>query len=106
MTDAFIKVDQLTLSVPIFLQREREVRGWGGMFLGAALDPPRRELVTILDDITFQAHEGDRVAILGRNGAGKSTLLRALNGVYTPTSGERAGVGQHAGAAEHVAGLQ
>jgi len=87
MTPVSIKVDHLTLSVPIYLQRERKVRGWGGMFLGAALDPPRRELVKLLDNITFHAHEGDRVAILGRNGAGKSTLLRVLNGVYAPTSG-------------------
>lgn len=87
MTEASIKVERLSLSVPIFLQRERQVRGWGGMFLGAALDPPRREQVRILDNISFQAHEGDRVAILGRNGAGKSTLLRVLNRVYAPTSG-------------------
>jgi ABC-type polysaccharide/polyol phosphate transport system ATPase subunit len=87
MAEALIKVDRLTLSVPIYLQRERQVNGWGGMFLGAALDPPRRELVRLLDNISFEAHEGDRIAILGRNGAGKSTLLRALNGVYTPTMG-------------------
>lgn len=87
MAEAFIKVDRLTLSVPIYLQRERQVSSWGGMFLGAALDPPQRELVRLLDSISFEAHEGDRVAILGRNGAGKSTLLRALNGVYAPTMG-------------------
>jgi ABC-type polysaccharide/polyol phosphate transport system ATPase subunit len=87
MTEVFIKVDNLSLSIPIFLQRERAAKGWAGMFLGAAFDPPRRELVKILDDVTFDAREGDRIAILGRNGAGKSTLLRALNGVYAPTSG-------------------
>jgi len=82
-----ISVDRLSLSVPIYLQRERQARGWARMFLGAAFDPPRRELVRLLDDISFEANEGDRIAILGRNGAGKSTLLRALNGVYAPTSG-------------------
>ena len=84
---ASITVERLTLSVPIYLQRERQARGWARMFLGAAFDPPRRELIRLLDDISFQAHEGDRIAVLGRNGAGKSTLLRALNGVYAPTSG-------------------
>lgn len=58
------------------------------MFFGAAFDPPKRESVRLLEDVTFEVAEGDRVAILGRNGAGKSTLLRVMNGVYTPTAGE------------------
>lgn len=82
-----ILADQVSLSVPIHLQRERRARGWVGMLLGAAFDPPRRELVQLLREISFEAHEGDRIALLGRNGAGKSTLLRVLNGVYAPTSG-------------------
>lgn len=84
---AAITVENLTLSVPIYLQRERKARNWGEMFLGAAFDPPRRKLTRLLHDISFEAKEGDRIAILGRNGAGKSTLLRVLNGVYSPTSG-------------------
>lgn len=84
---AHIIARQLTLDVPIFLQRERAVSGWGSMFLGAAFDPPRRRLVRLLDRIDLDIRDGDRVAILGRNGAGKSTLLRVLNRVYQPTSG-------------------
>lgn len=41
----------------------------------------------ILNDISFQVREGDRIAILGRNGAGKSTLCRLLAGIYRPTKG-------------------
>ncbi|MDQ3288190.1 MAG: ATP-binding cassette domain-containing protein [Pseudomonadota bacterium] len=84
---AFIRVDHLSLDVPIFLQREREAKGWGAMFFGAAFDPPKRRMVRLLDDLNFEVNEGDRLAILGRNGAGKSTLLRVLNKVYQPTSG-------------------
>jgi ABC-type polysaccharide/polyol phosphate transport system ATPase subunit len=84
---AFIRARQLALDVPIFLQRERETKGWAGMFLGAAFDPPKRRLTRLLDNISFDVREGDRLAILGRNGAGKSTLLRVLNRVYQPTSG-------------------
>lgn len=84
---AQILARQLTLDVPAFLQRERPVSGWAGMFLSAAFEPPKRTLVRLLDRIDLDIREGDRVAILGRNGAGKSTLLRVLNRVYQPTSG-------------------
>ena len=84
---AFIRADSLCLDVPIFLQRERDAKGWGSMFFGAAFDPPQRRTVRLLDGVTFEVNEGDRLAILGRNGAGKSTLLRVLNRVYQPTRG-------------------
>lgn len=85
---ARIRLQNVALDVPIYLQRERSADGWARMFLGAAFDAPRRRLVRLLDDITFELREGDRLAILGRNGAGKSTLLRLLNQVYQPTSGQ------------------
>jgi ATP-binding cassette subfamily F protein uup len=34
----------------------------------------------LLDDVTLQIEEGQRVCILGRNGAGKSTFLRVMHG--------------------------
>lgn len=77
----------LTLDVPLYQQPDRHATGWGALFLGAALDPPRRRLVRLLEDVSFDLAEGDRLAILGRNGAGKSTLLRVLNRVYQPTRG-------------------
>lgn len=40
-----------------------------------------------LDDVTFDLHPGEQVAVVGPNGAGKSTLLKAVAGVLTPTSG-------------------
>jgi ABC-type polysaccharide/polyol phosphate transport system ATPase subunit len=85
---ARIELRQVSLDIPIYLQRERSATGWARMFLGAAFDSPRRERVRLLDDISFELNEGDRLAILGRNGAGKSTLLRVLNRVYQPTNGQ------------------
>lgn len=85
---ACIRADNLTLDVPTFLQRERSGSGWKDLFMGAAFDPPKRRVARLLENVSFEVGEGDRLAILGRNGAGKSTLLRVLNRVYQPTSGE------------------
>jgi capsular polysaccharide transport system ATP-binding protein len=41
----------------------------------------------ILDDISFEVAEGEKVAVLGRNGAGKSTLIKLISGVERPTAG-------------------
>ncbi len=42
----------------------------------------------LLDGLTFQVQEGERVAILGRNGCGKTTLFRILTGELDYDSGE------------------
>lgn len=41
-----------------------------------------------LRGVTFQAREGEIVAVLGANGAGKSTLLGALSGIYNAKAGK------------------
>ena len=42
----------------------------------------------VLRDISFSAHGGEVIALLGPNGVGKSTLLRCLLGFLRPTEGE------------------
>ncbi|NMG21573.1 ABC transporter ATP-binding protein [Brasilonema bromeliae] len=42
----------------------------------------------ILQDISFEVFEGERVAIVGPSGAGKTYLLRLLNRLSEPTSGK------------------
>ncbi len=42
---------------------------------------------TVLKDISFCVHDGDKVGIVGVNGAGKSTLLNIINGELQCDSG-------------------
>ena len=45
---------------------------------------PRRAL----DDVSFEANQGEIIGFLGPNGAGKTTTMRILTGYMPPTSGE------------------
>ncbi|SES81259.1 phosphonate ABC transporter ATP-binding protein [Thorsellia anophelis] len=42
----------------------------------------------VLNNISFDLHAGEYVAMIGRSGAGKSTLLHVLNGSIPATKGE------------------
>lgn len=53
--------------------------------LSVRYDPGDRRRA--LEDVTFSAADGERVALLGPNGAGKSTLLLTLVGVLMPEEG-------------------
>lgn len=41
----------------------------------------------VLDQISFEIQEGEKVALIGRNGSGKSTLMRLLAGLEQPNEG-------------------
>ena len=84
-----ISLKNVSVDIPIYdvggasLRKAILGRTVGGRFATAG------SVVTVsaLKDITFDAHDGDRVALVGNNGSGKSTLLRVLADVYPPTNG-------------------
>ena len=84
---AFIRARGVGLEVPYYVQPERQGGSWLSTLVSAATAMPKRHFATLLDDITFNIEEGDRVALIGSNGAGKTTLLRVLTGAFRPTRG-------------------
>lgn len=56
--------------------------------LRAALGLSNHTSVHALKGVSFVAHEGESIGLVGQNGAGKSTLLRTIAGVEPPTTGK------------------
>lgn len=88
MSGAFIRARGIGLDVPYYVQPEKQGGSWLGTLVRAATAVPRRRFATLLEDISFEIREGDRVALIGSNGAGKTTLLRVLTGAFQPTRGK------------------
>jgi ABC-2 type transport system ATP-binding protein/lipopolysaccharide transport system ATP-binding protein len=86
---ASIIVKNVSVDIPIYdvssasLRKMVLSRAVGGRFAQAG----SHVSVSALKNISFEAHHGDRIALVGNNGSGKSTLLRVLSEVYPPTSG-------------------
>jgi ABC-type polysaccharide/polyol phosphate transport system ATPase subunit len=84
-----ISVDRLTLRIPAVRNRATSLRA-NPLSLLVDFYMPRqgkREVRTIIDDLSFEVQDGNRLALIGPNGAGKSTLLRLLAGSVFPTRG-------------------
>lgn len=92
-----IVVENLTLNYPLYgrhassqaeraaqgpdLDRERPermIRDVSGAVIG----------VQALQNVSFTAASGERLAIVGENGSGKTTLLQVLAGIYAPDTGK------------------
>jgi lipopolysaccharide transport system ATP-binding protein len=65
--------------------------GGGPVSLMEALRRGRRDTVHrevhALRGVSFEAHESERIGVIGRNGAGKTTLLSLIAGITEVTSG-------------------
>ena len=48
----------------------------------------------VLDGVSLNIHNGQRVGIIGHNGCGKTTLFMLLCGVLTPNSGDMSLLGR------------
>jgi ABC-2 type transport system ATP-binding protein len=86
---ALITLKNVSIDIPIYdvsgssLKKLLLDRAIGGRFGEAG----SHVIVNALKNISFEAHDGDRIALVGSNGSGKTTLLRVLADVYPPTHG-------------------
>ncbi len=87
MTDPIIKLDALSLLLPIprpSHPQHKQTQHLGGQFVKSARG---RTFVRALDHLDLTIHAGDCVGLVGSNGAGKSSLLRVLAGIYRTYQG-------------------
>lgn len=79
---ARISATGVRLTLPMGAVRSRRT-GQNSRYTGAS----GRMFIRVLDDVSFDAVEGDRIGIIGQNGSGKSSLLRVVAGIYWPDQG-------------------
>lgn len=53
----------------------------------ASIGLSNHTMVHAVKDVSFVAHQGEQIGLVGQNGSGKSTLLRIIAGVEPPTRG-------------------
>jgi ABC-2 type transport system ATP-binding protein len=93
---AAVVVENVTIQIPIYdigassLRKMILSKTVGGRFERSG----SHVIVDALKDVSFEAHDGDRIALIGNNGSGKSTLLRLLSDVYPASSGTVRVVGE------------
>jgi ABC-type polysaccharide/polyol phosphate transport system ATPase subunit len=86
---AAIFLNSVGVDIPIFDVRHASIKNalLGRTIGGRFAQSGSYMIVNALKNLNFEAHDGDRIALVGDNGAGKSTLLRVASHVYPPTSG-------------------
>lgn len=84
-------VDDVHVRYRVFGGRKKAVAPEMGRFR-ALLNRSRRHVGAVTEvhavkGVSFVAHHGESIGIIGRNGAGKSTLLRAVAGLMPTSAG-------------------
>ena len=84
VTDPLIEVRNVSLAY--VMNRDR-----AGTFKEFTFQLLKRQVTAerflAVDDVSFEVHRGETVALIGRNGAGKTTLMKVVARVLPPTSG-------------------
>jgi len=78
-----IQVQHLSKKYQIYAHRGDKLRE----VLGLSRKPLHREFWA-LEDVSFEANQGETLGIIGQNGSGKSTLLQILAGIMRQSRGD------------------
>lgn len=78
-----VLVQDLTVDYRIHVSKKRSLHR---LLTGDVREREKRR-IHALKDVSFIAHEGESIGVIGHNGSGKSTLLRALGGLVPITRG-------------------
>lgn len=83
----------------------RHTHSFKELAIAAFRRKPLSSRFNALEDVSFEVHEGESVALMGLNGSGKSTLLKLISGVLRPDGGDVFTRGRVAGLIEVGAGF-
>ena len=85
-----IHLHNLSLTLPIYSQYSISFKtSVINKVLGGHIENTKnsKHVIKILNNISFELNEGDRLGIIGHNGSGKTSLLRLLSRVYKNYTG-------------------
>ena len=84
-----LELENVCLDIPVFTTETRSLKtSLIRSVTGGRLSRSRGgAVITALQGVTLNVHQGGRVALIGHNGAGKSSFLRLVSGIYKHTSG-------------------
>ncbi len=79
--DVVIKFDKVTKTYKLYKDDKKR-------FLGLFFKNIKYKEKKAVNNVSFDIHKGECVALFGKNGAGKSTILKLITGVTYPTEGK------------------
>lgn len=89
-SEPILKVSNLDLVLKVPMYRSWT---WRDHFVNFSKDPlgtlfSEKDRYHLIQNLSFEVHEGERIGILGVNGVGKTSLCRCIAGMYAPTRGK------------------
>lgn len=76
-----VTIDHVTKEYRIYRNNKERIKD-------AFLPKHKNKTFYALNDVSFEAHAGDVIGLVGINGSGKSTLSNIIGGSLTPTKGK------------------